>query len=196
MPSVLGPPPPPYSVRAFGAAWERGCLSPPLCEPWLRHWLSCIINLTKQFNFYIVQDQRAVIQLYNDTLLNRNDEEWPHTRQIKTVEECDFDQQFLFDEYMAISHRYELKIISLKSYINVLSSYVKIELFNKSKLMMHESLLNFHSAFLDTLYRLYSDYLDCSFAIDAILVDFRATKNLYSSFFVVLCQKCKLSIIQ
>ncbi len=25
------------------------------------------------------------------------------------VEECDFDRQFLFDEYVAISHRYDLK---------------------------------------------------------------------------------------
>jgi hypothetical protein len=25
------------------------------------------------------------------------------------VEECDFDRQFLFDEYVAISHRYSLK---------------------------------------------------------------------------------------
>ena len=25
------------------------------------------------------------------------------------VEECDFDRQFLFDEYVAISHRYGLK---------------------------------------------------------------------------------------
>jgi hypothetical protein len=28
------------------------------------------------------------------------------------VEECDFDRQFLFDEYMAISHRYDLKKVS------------------------------------------------------------------------------------
>jgi hypothetical protein len=28
------------------------------------------------------------------------------------VEECDFDQQFLFDEYVAISHRYDLKKVS------------------------------------------------------------------------------------
>jgi hypothetical protein len=35
--------------------------------------------------------------------------------QFPTVEECDFDQQFLFDEYVAISHRYDLKIVSLKS---------------------------------------------------------------------------------
>jgi hypothetical protein len=26
--------------------------------------------------------------------------------QFPTVEECDFDQQFLFHEYVAISHRY------------------------------------------------------------------------------------------
>jgi hypothetical protein len=44
------------------------------------------------------------------------------------VEECDFDRQFLFDEYVAISHRYDLKRVSLKSQIIVLSSYVKIEL--------------------------------------------------------------------
>jgi hypothetical protein len=29
--------------------------------------------------------------------------------QFPTVEECDFDRQFLFDEYVAISHRYDLK---------------------------------------------------------------------------------------
>jgi hypothetical protein len=29
--------------------------------------------------------------------------------QFPTVEECDFDQQFLFDEYVAIYHRYVLK---------------------------------------------------------------------------------------
>jgi hypothetical protein len=32
-----------------------------------------------------------------------------------TVEECDFDRQFLYDEYVAISHRYDLKRVSLKS---------------------------------------------------------------------------------
>jgi NO-binding membrane sensor protein with MHYT domain len=47
------------------------------------------------------------------------------------VEECDFDRQFLFDEYVAISHRYDLKKVSLKNEITVLSSYVKIELFSK-----------------------------------------------------------------
>jgi hypothetical protein len=30
-------------------------------------------------------------------------------------QECDFDRQFLFDEYVAISHRYDLKRVSLKS---------------------------------------------------------------------------------
>jgi hypothetical protein len=51
--------------------------------------------------------------------------------QFQTVEECDFDRQFLFDEYVAISHRYDLKRVSLKSQIiTVLSSYVKIELFS------------------------------------------------------------------
>ena len=29
--------------------------------------------------------------------------------QFPTVEECDFDRQFLFDEYVIISHRYDLK---------------------------------------------------------------------------------------
>jgi hypothetical protein len=51
--------------------------------------------------------------------------------QFPKVEECDFDRQFLFDEYMAISHRYEL---------NCLATF-----------MMHDSLLNFHRVFLDTL---------------------------------------------
>jgi hypothetical protein len=32
-----------------------------------------------------------------------------------TVKECDFDRQFLFEEYVAISHRYDLKRVSLKS---------------------------------------------------------------------------------
>jgi hypothetical protein len=32
--------------------------------------------------------------------------------QFPTVEECDFDRQFLFDEYVAISHGYDLKKIS------------------------------------------------------------------------------------
>jgi hypothetical protein len=36
--------------------------------------------------------------------------------QFPTVEECDFDWQFLFDEYVAISHRYDLKRVSFKSY--------------------------------------------------------------------------------
>jgi hypothetical protein len=35
--------------------------------------------------------------------------------QFPTVEECDFDRQFLFDENVAISHRYDLKRVSLKS---------------------------------------------------------------------------------
>jgi hypothetical protein len=34
--------------------------------------------------------------------------------QFPTVEECNFDRQFLFDEYVAISHRYDLKRVSLK----------------------------------------------------------------------------------
>jgi hypothetical protein len=50
--------------------------------------------------------------------------------QFPTVEECDFDRQFLFDEYVTISHRYDLKRVSLKIQITVLSSYVKIELFS------------------------------------------------------------------
>jgi hypothetical protein len=32
--------------------------------------------------------------------------------QFPTVEECDFDRQFLFDEYVAISDRYGLKKVS------------------------------------------------------------------------------------
>jgi hypothetical protein len=32
--------------------------------------------------------------------------------QFPTVEECDFDRKCLFDEYMAISHRYGLGNIS------------------------------------------------------------------------------------
>ena len=35
--------------------------------------------------------------------------------QLPTVEECDFDRQFLFGEYVAISPRYDLKRVSLKS---------------------------------------------------------------------------------
>jgi hypothetical protein len=70
--------------------------------------------------------------------------------QFPRVEECDFDRQFLFDEYVAISHRYDLKKVSLKNEITVLSSYVKIELF--SKVDDARQPLNFHSVFLDTLY--------------------------------------------
>jgi hypothetical protein len=32
--------------------------------------------------------------------------------QFPTMEECDFDRQFLFDEYVAIYHRYDLKKVS------------------------------------------------------------------------------------
>jgi hypothetical protein len=32
-----------------------------------------------------------------------------------TVEECDLDRQFLFDEYVAIARRYDLKRVLLKS---------------------------------------------------------------------------------
>jgi hypothetical protein len=32
--------------------------------------------------------------------------------QFPTVEECDFDRQFLFDEYVAISYRYGLRKVS------------------------------------------------------------------------------------
>jgi hypothetical protein len=32
--------------------------------------------------------------------------------QFPTVEECDFDRQFFFDEYVAISHCYGLKEVS------------------------------------------------------------------------------------
>jgi hypothetical protein len=35
--------------------------------------------------------------------------------QFPTVEECDFDRKFLFDDYVAISHHYDLKRVSLKS---------------------------------------------------------------------------------
>jgi hypothetical protein len=35
--------------------------------------------------------------------------------QFPTVEECDFDWQFLFDDDVAISHRYDLKRVSLKT---------------------------------------------------------------------------------
>jgi hypothetical protein len=44
----------------------------------------------------------------HNSLIMVEDGEW-------TVEECEFDRQFLFDEYVAISHRYDLKKISLKS---------------------------------------------------------------------------------
>jgi hypothetical protein len=33
--------------------------------------------------------------------------------QFPTVEECDFDRQFLFDEYLAISHRFDLTRVSM-----------------------------------------------------------------------------------
>ena len=35
-----------------------------------------------------------------------------HHFQFPTVEECDFDRQFLFDECAAISHRYGLRKVS------------------------------------------------------------------------------------
>jgi hypothetical protein len=35
--------------------------------------------------------------------------------QFPAVEECDFNRQFLFDEYVAISHRYGLRKVSWKS---------------------------------------------------------------------------------
>jgi hypothetical protein len=66
--------------------------------------------------------------------------------QFPTVEECDFDRQFLFDEYVSIFHRCDLKGVSLKSQITIVSSYAKIEFL--ATLMMHDSLLNFHSVFL------------------------------------------------
>jgi hypothetical protein len=49
--------------------------------------------------------------------------------QFPKVEECDFDRQFLFDEYVAISHRYDLKRVSFEK-LNNCSSYVKIQLFS------------------------------------------------------------------
>jgi hypothetical protein len=47
------------------------------------------------------------------------------------MEECDFDRKFLFDEYVTISHRHDLK----KGMIEKLNNssfvlYVKIELFS------------------------------------------------------------------
>jgi hypothetical protein len=33
------------------------------------------------------------------------------------VEECDFDRKFLFDEYVDISHRYDLKDIGNQHFI-------------------------------------------------------------------------------
>ena len=51
--------------------------------------------------------------------------------QFPTVEESDFNQQFLFDEYVAISHRYDLrKVRIIEKLKTALSSYVKIELFS------------------------------------------------------------------
>jgi hypothetical protein len=38
------------------------------------------------------------------------------TRLFQTVEECDPGRQFLFDKYVAISRRYDLNKVSLKSY--------------------------------------------------------------------------------
>jgi hypothetical protein len=63
-----------------------------------------------------------------------------------------FVRQFLFDEFVAIFHRYDLKRVSLKSWITVLSSYVKTELFSHVY-NSHDSLLNFHCDFLNTLYK-------------------------------------------
>jgi hypothetical protein len=35
--------------------------------------------------------------------------------QFPKVEECDFEREFIFDEYVVISHRYDLKRVLLKS---------------------------------------------------------------------------------
>jgi hypothetical protein len=70
--------------------------------------------------------------------------------QFPTVEECDFDRKFLFDEYMAISHRYGLKKYIIEKLNN--SSFVLcLHTMNcLVKFVMHNSLLNFHSVFFET----------------------------------------------
>jgi predicted sulfurtransferase len=65
--------------------------------------------------------------------------------------ECDFDRQFLFDEYVAISHRYVKSIIEK---LNNCSFVVCKDLMFSHVYDAHDSLLNFHSVFLDTLYML------------------------------------------
>jgi hypothetical protein len=43
------------------------------------------------------------------SFLTRNDEKWPYTRQIKIAGRNHILPPFLFDEYVAILHRYDLK---------------------------------------------------------------------------------------
>ena len=61
------------------------------------------------------------------------------------MEECDFDQQFLFDEYVAISHRYDLKKYHRKAKKQLFRPMSKLNCL--AEFMMHDSLLNFHSVF-------------------------------------------------
>jgi hypothetical protein len=65
-------------------------------------------------------DEDRRVELILDNLTFNFNSSWElsmgsFSLQFPTVEECDFDRQFLFDEYVAISHRYVLKRVSLKS---------------------------------------------------------------------------------
>jgi hypothetical protein len=73
-----------------------------------------VLNTTEQRN---TEQRKFVIKTFYETstlqkacvafgLINFLIDQFP------TVEECDFDRQFLFDEYVAISHRYGLRKVS------------------------------------------------------------------------------------
>jgi hypothetical protein len=70
---------------------------------------------------------------------------FPCNSHFPTVEECDFEGQFLFDEYVAISHRYDLKIIEKLN--NCSFGLCKLKLNCFATFMMRDSLLDFHSVF-------------------------------------------------
>ena len=55
-----------------------------------------------------LQKARVAFGLINFALIIFNSQHF----QFPTVEECDFDRQFLFDECAAISHRYGLRKVS------------------------------------------------------------------------------------
>ena len=69
-----------FSVHLQNKKYYTGCLKKTL---WTFNRLSCIINVAKQFNFYIERNNSYLISFSMILFLNHNDEKWPHTRQIK-----------------------------------------------------------------------------------------------------------------